>query len=121
MSLIVCAYRRDAGGAIEWIEEEPPFPCNDLAGPESWRHKIWGSPELRRLGLRMLPSLAEADVYAEDDELDAIEAELGMLREALPALAAVLKVDAEGLRFRVENIAAAVRIARAHGGGVYMG
>jgi hypothetical protein len=53
--------------------------------------------------------------------LNQLEAELVVLREALPSLAAVLRVDEEGFRFRVENIAAAIRIARAHGGGVYVG
>jgi hypothetical protein len=68
-----------------------------------------------------LPSLAHADVYAEDEALAQLEAELGVLREALPSLTAVLMVDVEGFRFRVENIAAAIRIARGHGGGVYVG
>jgi hypothetical protein len=72
------------------------------------------------LGLRILPSLAEHDIYADGAELDQLERELEILRRALPILYPN-PMHQDTVLYRIDNIAAVILIARAHGGGVYIG
>ena len=39
-----------------------------LAGPEAYRERLYGSQAARALGLQLLPSLVERDVWAEGGE-----------------------------------------------------
>lgn len=117
MSLSVYARRRDADGNS--VQLAPTPPRNDLAGFEAWRQEVWGSPAVKRLGLRILPSLADGDVFASGAELDALDAEVRALQHALSAVIGELWPHADpqdaydSLRFRLDNIAEAVRLARA--------
>lgn len=87
MSLTVHARRRSAqpdddGGPFE----SPAPPHNELAGFESWRATVYGSLTARRLGLRILPALADDDVYASSGQLDELEREVNVLRQSVQAL-----------------------------------
>jgi len=117
VSLLVWAYRRDADGRMIDLDIAPVEPRNDLAGFESWRWKVYGSAPVRALGLRLIPSLATGDIYAEDDEVDVLAAEIETLLRECEALAVALDVEEEGIRFRVENMREAVRLARTVEGG----
>jgi len=125
MSLIVYAYRRDPEtGKMLDLEVAPVLPCNELAGFESWRHEVWGASVVRDLGLKLIPSLANEDLYAEGSDLDQLDTELERLIENLSTVAATTNIDAGSLRFRIDNMREAVRLARQAGngtGGVYIG
>lgn len=125
MSLIVQAYRRDPEtGKMTELDTEPVPPCNEMAGVDALRFRVYGSAAVKNLGLTLLPSLAKDEVYAEGDDLDRLEAEIDLLTHNLSAVAASTEVDEEGLRFRLDNMREAVRLARQVGGGaggVYIG
>jgi hypothetical protein len=124
MTLIVHAYRRDpATSATHDLDERPVGPRNDLAGFESWRTTVWGSAVVIGLGATVLPSLATGDIHAEGAELDQLASELAILIANVARVASVTGVDEFSLRFRLDNIVEAVRLARSAGrcGGVYIG
>jgi len=149
MSLTVSAYKRDPmTGDIADLLVAPTSPRNDLAGFETWRQQVYGSSIAQTLGLTLLASLARnEDVYADGADLDRLKSETDALLENVRAIAPgghdrrgdpltsafVLRAgvqlpDAEDLestiRFRLENILEAVRLAKNvtdGGGGVYIG
>lgn len=118
MTLVVHAYRRGPTGEMILLDEPPAPPHNDLGGFEAWRTHVWGSPVAQDLGLTLLPTLAETDVFAEGPDLDRLDRELDLVLAHLSAFAA----DPDSLRFRLENIREAIRLARrVDAGGVYIG
>jgi hypothetical protein len=148
MSLLVHAYKRDpATGKILELEAKPTPPRNDLAGFEIWRQTVYGSPAARKLGLKVLASLgANDDVYAEGADLDQLKSETEALLANVSTIASggrdqlgnpivstfalqgdvhVPREDYESaIRFRVENILEAIRLAKEvtdGSGGVYIG
>lgn len=116
MTLITHAYVRTADGELRRLVAAPPR--NDLAGPESWRAKVYGSAAARALGLTLLPTLATHDIHAEDGDIDVLEREVEVL---LGNTARWPEIGLDPLRIRLLNILEAVRLARAEGGGVYLG
>ena len=54
---------------------EPDSPSEELAGFESYRKKLYGSQAAVSLGLRLLPSLATQDLYAEGPQLERLRGE----------------------------------------------
>jgi len=121
MTLLVQPYRRGPNGELLSLDVTPSPPHNELAGFEASRRELWGAPVMHRLGLRLLPSLAEQDLYVEGEQLDQLEAELETILASIPKLASATHYGEDFIRFRVGNIAEAVRLARAAGGGVYIG
>jgi hypothetical protein len=138
MSLSVHARCR---GSDDW--EKPSPPHSDLAGFESWRRDVWGSAPVKRLGLRILPSLAGGDTFASGADLEALAHDVDLLQRSLRDIVDELlatgvhivwrgevragmdmknvSVDGKGrpqndpyetVRFRLANIAEAVRRAR---------
>lgn len=88
---------------------------SDLAGFERWRTLVWGAPEVRDLGARFFPVLAERDLEVEPDEVPAFLAECALLRANL----AVLGPDPyDQVAFRLGNIEQAARRALEVCGGV---
>ncbi|MGJ5753089.1 hypothetical protein [Streptomyces puniciscabiei] len=55
MSLSVDVVVRGPNGEFDVLDV--PEGCNDSAGFESWRWKVWGSEVVRSLGARYLPLL----------------------------------------------------------------
>jgi hypothetical protein len=117
MSLLVQAYCREPGtGQIRWLALEPDSERNDLAGFEAWRDQIYAGPEARALGLKVLPRLANDDIYAEGTELLTLE------RETRALLGRYSSEEFESVAFRLLNILEAIRVAqREPNGGVYIG
>ena len=124
MSLKVYAYRRASPDAdLEFLPPPPP-PANEAAGSEGSRHGFWSHRALVRRGLRILPFLREGDVYADGSGLDELEREVATIRGDFAAIVRETGEDPDWLRFRLDNIAAAIRLAREvdNGiGGVYIG
>jgi hypothetical protein len=146
MSLIVYAYKRDpATGEMSDLDNKPTPPHSDLAGFESWRQSVYGSPTARALNLVLLASLGNRDVYAEGADLDGLKSEVDILLANVSTIApggkdergnrimsafalqggVQVPVDHESaIRFRLENILEAVRLAKEvtdGSGGVYIG
>ena len=140
MSLNVHARRRVAdGGPDEFVEETPAPPFNGLAGFEAWRHRVWGSPPVVRLGCTVLPLLAERDVFASGQMLEELERDVKLLQaslrrvvdELLQSGVPIVAPDAlvagavpgapidpyQVVAARLANIAEAVRLAKAVPGG----
>jgi hypothetical protein len=82
MSLSVDVYVGDAAGTMLKVLDTPEGK-SDLAGPESWRTKVWGSEAVRSLGARFFPQLAESDLYVNADEIPAFIEECALLRRHL--------------------------------------
>jgi hypothetical protein len=116
MTLVVNAYVRDSSGAIDFIE--PDSPSEELAGFESYRQKLYGSQAAVSLGLRLLPSLATEDVYAEGPDLERLRGEAELALANIGLFEAESGASAESLRPRFENIICAVHRASRVGGGV---
>ncbi len=106
MTLNVTAYRtiRDADG--ERLEE---IDCpSDLAGFESTRSTFYAGPLARRLGLKLLPQLATANLTVWGEDLAALRLEVLLLLEHLGP-------EDDYWRFRLGNILQAVGAAEAFG------
>jgi HEPN domain-containing protein len=101
---------------MEFIE--PDNPSDELAGFESYRQKLYASQAAVSLGLKLLPSLATENVYAEGSDLERLlgEAELALANIGL--FEVELGASAESLRPRFENIICAIHRASRLGGGV---
>jgi hypothetical protein len=83
MSLTVHARRKVAapGDGDEWLKPAPPY--SEHAGFESWRTDVWGSASAKRLGLRLLPSLAAGDIFASGADLEALALEVDLVQSSL--------------------------------------
>jgi hypothetical protein len=116
MSLSVHAYVRNAQGKMSFIE--PDDPSEELAGFEVYRRTLYGSRAAILLGLRLLPRLAEGDIYAVGDDLVILRADAEMALTNLRMFEAESGATAERLRPRFENILRAIDRAERAGGGV---
>ena len=61
MSLTVSVFVRDRSGAMV-LDEALDAPL--AAGFENWRTRVWGSSQVRALGAKYFPRLAETDLHA---------------------------------------------------------
>jgi hypothetical protein len=125
MSLKVYAYRRASPDAeLEFLIRLPAPPANEAVGAEGSRRGFWSHDALVRRGMSVLPSLREADVYADGPELDALEREITAILAELDEIARETQSDPVWVRFRAENVLAAIQLAREVEdgiGGVYIG
>ena len=113
MSLCVDVFVAGPDGERTVLDVPPGH--SDLAGVERWRTLVWGSPEMRALGARFFPVLADRDLAVEPDEVAAFLEECAMVRANLSALGP----DPLGqVGVRLANIEQAARRAMAVGGGV---
>lgn len=123
--------REDGSRHILGIAEDPRPDGTDLAGPESWRTKVWGSPSIRRIGARFLPALVDVD--GSDGHGDVVEpgqipgflGELALVRAELTRLATetcspdrTVDQHARHIESRLDAIEASARYARRLGGGL---
>jgi hypothetical protein len=95
---------------------DAPGPGADLAGPESWRTTVWGSPAVRALGARFFPVLDGNNVTVDPEDVPAFLEECALLRANLAAFAP--DGDVERVGHRLGNIERASRRALEVGGGV---
>ncbi|MFF8192841.1 hypothetical protein ACF05L_18695 [Streptomyces bobili] len=123
--------REDGTRHILGMAEDPRPDGTDLAGPESWRTKVWGSPSIRRIGARLLPALvdlhqsdADGDVVAPAripaflDEIALVRAELTRLATETCTPDRTVEQHARHIASRPDSIEASARYARRLGGGL---
>ena len=116
MSLLVNAFRRGDKG--EMIFLDPSDHSQELAGFESFRTTFYGSQTARNFGLRLLPSLAEADLYVEGRELASLREEAELVLQNINLFTDEAAADWEVLDLRIKNILGAIDRARQANGGV---
>ncbi|MFE1956343.1 hypothetical protein ACFW9D_38395 [Streptomyces sp. NPDC059524] len=85
MSLLVDVFVRDPDGTLHILDV--PDDVYQSGGFESWRTTVWGSDKVRSLGARLLPLLAEDDLYAEPDQVPRLLDEVALVRERLDEVA----------------------------------
>ncbi|MGW7129142.1 hypothetical protein ACWGIA_12515 [Streptomyces bobili] len=123
--------REDGSRHILGIAEDPRPDGTDLAGPESWRTKVWGSPSIRRIGARFLPALVDVDGsdghgdVVEPGQIPAFQDEIALVRAELTRLATetcspdrTVEQHARHIESRLDAIEASARYARRLGGGL---
>ena len=79
---------------------------------------MYGSPVARSLGLTLLPSLAEKDIYAEGEELDVLGREIETLIQNIALMVPDREDQRESVLSDFQNIANAVVEAKSLNGGV---
>jgi hypothetical protein len=108
MTLTVHAYVRDSDGEMEFLPVPSSEGAPELAGIESTRYTFYGSVEARKLGLTILPMLAEVyGVHIEGENLNELQNEVETLLKSLSA-------PDEYWPFRLNNILRAIEVAKAH-------
>lgn len=116
MSLIVNAYKRSDNG--EMIFLDPSDRSQELAGFEVYRTTFYGGQTARSLGLQLLVTLAETDLYVEGSELAALKDEAELVLHNIVLFTDEAAADSECLAFRMRNIIDAIERAQQANGGV---
>ena len=94
-----------------------PSDASDLAGFETTRTKLWGSPVVRSLGVSLLPRLADGDLWVSNDQVEAFAAECALVLANRTAIASASGYGEEYIESRLANMVDAARRALdAHGG-----
>lgn len=91
MSLAVDVIVVDGDGEMNVLDV--PAGCSDLAGPESWRHTVWGSAAVRSLGARFFPVLSSGDLTVARDEVEEFLSECALIRASLESVAPRREAD----------------------------
>ncbi len=104
------------------ITNQDPYPKDgsDLAGFESWRHKVYGSDALISRGAVFLPKLFAEDLFIFGGDLILFRKELERLIDVIPEISVELGIDVEGLQFRFGNILTATQYAIREGKAVWV-
>lgn len=116
MSLLVNAYRRNDAGEMVFLD--PDDGSKELAGFEVYRKTFYGGEAAQSLGLRLLPSLRETDLYVEGEDLNKLQSEAQLVAQNIQLFVAEAGDNAEGLLPRIRNILDAIDRARKDHGGV---
>ncbi|MEV8549062.1 hypothetical protein AB0L04_04375 [Streptomyces glaucescens] len=122
MSLTAEVFLLREDGDID-ILDTPADAC-DLAGPESWRTRVWGSRTIRGLGARFFPALVRGERVA-PDEIPAFLHECALVRAGLRELAErtcpadrTVEQHAEHIGSRLACVEATAQRAAGIGGGL---
>jgi hypothetical protein len=110
MSLSVNVYKRDETG--EMVIIEPGDASQELAGFEVFRTTFYGGKTAKSLGLRLLPTLAERDLYVEWEDLSRLKCEVELVLRNIDLFTNEATADSDVLRFRVQNIRDAIERAQ---------
>ncbi|CCH31260.1 hypothetical protein ABZ816_03190 [Actinosynnema sp. NPDC047251] len=122
MSLNVQVFVFGPGDRVEVVDTPPG--CDDSAGFESWRTRVWGSSAARGLGCTLLPVLATGDLVVAPDQVPALVRECAVIRADLaavtpgPDLPRAQDQHTDPVELRLSNIEAAAARAGVVGGGV---
>jgi hypothetical protein len=116
MSLLVNAYTRNAAGEIEFLDAGDQ--SRELAGVEEYRQTFYGGRAACSLGLHLFSTLAERDLYAEGQDLVALESEARLVLANIEMFTDQAGASSESLQVRIQNILDAIERAAAAGGGV---
>ena len=118
MTLVVSAFWTDpATGKNEKFTDWSDG--HQMAGCESARQDLWGSEPVKRRGAKILPRLAESDLFVEPAELPAFVAEVQSLLNDVDCLQAELGWRPNStLPHYLRNFLRAAEYAAARGGGI---
>ena len=106
MSLLVNVFKRNPNGEMDFVGVEHH---KELAGFESWRNTLYGSPQSESLGLSLLTQLSQADLYCTTPtELDRLSQECLLLLNHLDQY----PQNPDSITYRIQNIIDAVELAR---------
>ena len=119
MTLRVGLYREKPDGHYESVPFDPTPGHNDQAGAERWRQTVYGSERAKKLGLHLLPTLAEGcDIYAAGSDLNLLKHEVEVLKadylrefEEMKARHEEVAEGDRSLVSRLDNILEAVQFA----------
>lgn len=114
MSLLISVFLVDDDGRVT----EQITPDEGMGGFESTRHDLWGSDKAVALGARFLPQLRHDDLWVTPAQLDAFEAEVRRMRQAVEHLAGACGYRPSYVDQRLHNMERACALARTVGGGV---
>src|SRR5262245_8398008 len=89
------------GDAWDFVEE--PDYAKTLAGFESWRADVWGSPAVQALGCRILPELRLQDIYCFGADVSDLIQEAQCVLEHLTSIAEATGQDRDSIRYRIRN------------------
>lgn len=89
----------------------PLAPGEDLAGFEVWRKEVYGSGQVLRLGLTLLPTLRGDDIRVTGDDIKRLKKEAECMVDHAEMLASSIGVEARAIQFRAKNIARACELA----------
>jgi hypothetical protein len=104
-----------------WEDCEEPDYGRTLAGFESWRKDVWGSPAVSALGCTSLPQLRDQDIYCSGEALQQLLHDIERILDHLPTIAQATINDAEAISYRARNIRDAALWALENAGGVIIG
>ncbi|RMG14903.1 MAG: hypothetical protein D6729_13025 [Deltaproteobacteria bacterium] len=124
MALIVFPYQRATADApIRRLDTRPPPPCSEVFGTDASRQGLWGHEIVREIGLEVLPRLASTDLYVHADAFGRLERDIEVLRRELRRVAEATEHRVDWIAARLDNLEAALTLARQHGegAGVYIG
>lgn len=114
MTLIVSIIAKDKeNDKITWdLESEInfPHPGYNSFGFESWRGKVWGSKAVKDLGCKIIPTLHSNDIYAYDDDVALLKAELETILAHLVLIAETLEIEKEAIEIRVINALEGIKV-----------
>jgi hypothetical protein len=116
MKLVVYLYTRNAAGEIELLHLKDR--SRELAGLEVDRKRFYGGQAAHSLGLRLFPTLVERDLFAEGEDLMALEGEARLVLANISRFTEQAGADGETLRLRIQNILDGIDQARQTGAGV---
>lgn len=90
-------------------------PHKEHAGFERWREELYGAGQAISLGLRLLPLLAHQDLYCTSPaDLSCLYTECETLLSNIDQF----PQDSEVITIRVQNILAAIKVARESDAGI---
>ena len=116
MSLLVHSYILDENGKMVFPDRENA--SETLAGFEDYRTTLYGGEVAKRLGFKVLPTLASTNIYAKGQEVNQLKAEAEIMMREAAAFAEYVKEDADGIKRRANNIRKACIRARKMQGNV---
>ena len=116
MSLLVNVYVLDENGKM--LFRDSKNSSEELAGFEVYRTEVYGSELAKRLGFKVLPTLASNNIHAKGQEINQLKAEAEIIMREASAFAEQFKNDAETIKYRADNIRKACIRARKMQGNV---
>src|SRR6516165_12282738 len=106
MSLSVSTYIRRPDGGMEIVSVDS---SDELAGFECCRRDLWGHEFVRGLGLTLLPTLAEGDIYAEGEAVGRLQSDIQCLLDHVTSVAEATRYTTDFITQRCQNILGAIR------------
>lgn len=115
MSLSVKVYTGKFGTKWEILKSDIG---DDLAGSESHRKELWGSPIIKTLDLQILPTLEHSNIFVDEEQLLELESEVKIVQQNANIIAANAPIGEYSISVIANNIMKAISRAKDINGGV---